>query len=269
MKSPPEALSEAASINALIVAAWRNAAKAALPALPWLALLSLAGGFYHWAMTTGTGGTLLTLAALTCVFVTGVQASLTAYRAMIPGANGSFMSLARTNLALYLCFFFVGFFVFFFVGAFGVLMLQMSGLVDLGTETADEQFQSALGQMLGTPYGAALLAVYAAGLTGLCFLALRLILSGAATVQRGRSMVFRTWGWTKGRALRLGIASLATHIAPFFAGFLANLAVTGLLGPAEPMLFLSGVTGIALLAPFILAGHGLAVAALPPQPEVA
>lgn len=264
MESNVSTAADHLTVPALVMAAWSKARQALGPALPWLALLALTGGFYKWALNTGTGGTLLTLGALTAVFVAGVQASLTAYRAMMPGAPGAFMSLVRTNLALYLAFFFIGFFIFFFVGAFGVLMLQMSGLVDLGAETADEQFRSALRTMLATPYGLLLMGVFAAGLAGLSYLALRLLLAGAATVQRGRSMVFRTWGWTKGEVVRLGVASLATHVVPFFTGLAVNLAIIHTMGPGEVALFVTGLTGILLQVPFILAGHGLAVAALPP-----
>lgn len=253
------------SVPALAAEAWRNAAKAARPALPWLALLSLAGGFFNWAFEVG-GGTLLALAALSCVFVAGVQASLAAYRAMIPGAQGRFMALMHMNLAIYLAFFFIGFFVLFFVGLFGVIMLQMSGLVDLSAEGADAQIESALSAMMATPYGWALAAVYATGLTGLCYLALRLLLAGAATARTGQVMVFRTWGWTKGHVVRLGLASLATHVAPCVAGFLAHLALSAMIGPGDAGLFLSGIVFIALQIPFLLAGHGLAAAALPPAP---
>ena len=250
------------SIADLIVEAWRLAAKAALPALPWLALLSLMGGFYKWALNTGTGGTMLTLAALVVLFLAGVQASLMIYRAMIPDAKGAFMALMHMNLAIYLAFFFVSFFIFFFVGIFGVVMLQLSGLVDLAAEGADQQIPAALAGMMSTPYGWALSIVYATGLSGIAFLALRLLLTGAATVQTGRVMVFRTWRWTKGDVVRFGSASLATHVLPFLAGYVANLAINSVAGQGDVALFATGVTGLLLQAPFILAGHGLAVAGL-------
>ncbi|MBD3769586.1 MAG: hypothetical protein IE925_05505 [Rhodobacterales bacterium] len=260
------------SIPNLIAQAWRLAAQAALPGLPWLALLALMGGFYKWALSTGTGGTMLTLAALTVLFLAGVQASLMIYRAMIPGAKGAFMALMHMNLAIYLAFFFISFFVFFFVGIFGVVMLQLSGLVDLAAEGADQQIPAALAGMMSTPYGWALSIVYATGLGGLAFLALRLLLTGAATVQTGHVMVFRTWRWTKGDVLRLGAASLVTHVLPFLVGYLLNLLIISAAGTGEVAQFATGVTGLALQAPFILAGHGLAVAALRaigPAPEIA
>jgi len=246
----------------LIGQAWRLAAKAAVPGLPWLALLALMGGFYKWALNTGSGGTMLTLAALAVLFFAGVQASLMIYRAMMPDAKGAFMALMHTNLAIYLAFFFISFFVFFFVGIFGVVMLQLSGLVDLAAEGADEQIPAALAGMMSTPYGWALSLVYATGLGGLAFLALRLLLAGAATVLTGQVMVFRTWRWTKGDVLRFGTASLATHVLPFLAGYVVNLLIVNAAGQSELAIFATGVSGLLLQAPFILVGHGLAVAAL-------
>ncbi len=250
------------SIPDLIGQAWRLAAQAALPGLPWLALLALMGGFYKWALSTGAGGTMLALAALVVFFLAGVQASLMIYRAMIPDAKGAFMALMHMNLAIYLAFFFIGFFVFFFVGIFGVVMLQLSGLVDLAAEGADQQIPAALAGMMSTPYGWALSIVYAAGLGGLAFLALRLLMAGAATVQTGRVMVFRTWRWTKGDVVRFGAASLATHVLPFLVGYVVNLVIVNAAGQGEIAVFATGVSGLLLQVPFILAGHGLAVAAL-------
>ena len=255
-------MADPVSIPALVARSWRLAARAAGPALPWLALLSLAGGFYQWVLDTGTGGTLMSLAALSCVFVAGVQASLTIYRAMMPDATGGFVSLARTNLAIYLVFLFVGVFIGFFLLILPGILLEASGAAAIGPETPPEEVQAALAGMLPTPYGAVLILACVAGALALVFLALRLLLAGAATVRAGQSMVFRTWGWTRGWVLSFGAASLATHIAPFALGVLANMAIMEAIGQSEPAVFFSGITGLALQAPFILAGHGLAVAAL-------
>ncbi|HPE47435.1 MAG TPA: hypothetical protein PLR76_03530 [Hyphomonas sp.] len=247
------------SIPDLIREAWRLAARAARPALPWLGLTALAGGLYQWAL--GQGGLPAVMAAIT-LFCAGVQASLTIYRAMMPGVKGSFWPLAHMNLAIYLAFFFIGFFILFFTAIIGMTMLQLSGVVDLAADPGQEEVQAALRAILPTPYGAALLLVFAAGMGGLSFLALRLLLAGAATVEAGQAMVFRTWTWTKGHALRLGAASLATHVLPFAAGLLVNAMLTPLMGTGDTARIASGVTFLILQGPFILAGHGLAVAAL-------
>ena len=50
-------------------------------------------------------------------------------------------------------------------------------------------------------------------------------------------------------------------------GLALNLAIVHAAGTGEAAVFLTGVTGLVLQVPFILAGHGLAVAALPPAPS--
>ena len=250
------------SVSDMVKEAWGLASRAALPALPWLALWWLSGGVYKWALTGAAGGTGLALVALAALFAAGVQASLSIYKAMMPGTAGGFLPLAHANLAVYLAFGFIGFFVLFFTGAFGVMMLQLSGVVDLAAEPTDADVQAGLKAVLATPYGAALVLVFGAGMGGLCWLALRLTLIGAATVQAGQARVFRTWGRTKGLTLPLGLAALFTHVAPFLLGGAANTALTELIGKADWARFSSGVTGFVLLTPFVLAGHGLAVAAL-------
>ncbi|MEZ5998314.1 MAG: hypothetical protein R3B98_06435 [Hyphomonas sp.] len=262
MDSHEKAFAEVASVPALVTAAWGNAARAAVPALPWLALWALAGGLYKWALATMTGGTGLALIAVVLVFVTGILASQRIYRAMLPEAKGRFLQLAHVNLAIYLAFFLIGFFILFFVGAFGVAMLQISGVIDLAASPDEAEMQAAFNHLLRTPYGVALVMVYAAGMAGLAFLALRLLLAGAATMASGQTMVFRTWRWTRGLAARLGMAALATHVVPFVLGVLVNIGMIGVIGRSEPAIFASGVTAFILQMPFILAGHGLAVALL-------
>jgi hypothetical protein len=250
------------SVPNLIARAWRLAAKTTLPAAPWLALLALAGGFFAWALKTSAGGTMLTLAALVLVFLAGVQASLMIYRGMLTNAKGSFMALMHMNLAIYLAFFFISVFIFFFVWVFGLLMLQLSGVVDFSSEVPSSGGDAEYNALMTTPYGYALAIVFAIGLGGLAFLALRLLLTGAATVKTGHVMVFRTWRWTKGDVLRFGMASLVTHVLPFLVGYALNVGLVQVMGQGEVSLFVTGMTGLALQAPFILAGHGLSVAAL-------
>ena len=55
---------------------------------------------------------------------------------------------------------------------------------------------------------------------------------------------------------------LATHVLPFLVGYVANLVIVNAAGQGEIAVFATGVSGLLLQVPFILAGHGLAVAAL-------
>jgi len=115
---------------------------------------------------------------------------------------------------------------------------------------------------LPTAYGAVLILACVAGAAVLFYMALRLLLIGAATVATGQTLVFRTWSWTKGHALRLGLAALVTHILPFAGAVLINWGLRNAWGDSALGAFLSGAVGMALLVPFLLGGHGLAVATL-------
>ena len=52
--------------------------------------------------------------------------------------------LAHMNLAIYLAFFFIGFFILFFTAIIGMTMLQLSGVVDLAADPGQEEVQAAL-----------------------------------------------------------------------------------------------------------------------------
>ena len=53
-----------------------------------------------------------------------------------------------------------------------------------------------------------------------------------------------------------------THILPFAVAVLINWNLRDIWGDSAIGGFLSGAVGMALLVPFLLGGHGLAVAAL-------
>lgn len=251
------------AIAELVREAWLLAAGAVRPTAILLAALVIAGGVYTFAAGPGAqiGSAAPAIAALS-LFMVGSACSLKLYRVMLGSQTGDLWRLMHANIAVYIAFFFIGFFILFFVGAVGVALVQMSGVVDLAGEVDDDQMRTALSAMMPTPYGWVLLLVFAAGIGGLCFLALRLLVFAAATVASGQTMVFRTWGWTKGQVVPLGVAALATHVLPFLLALLVNQAVQPALGGDGAGAFLSGAVALALLLPFLLAGHGLAVAAL-------
>lgn len=251
------------SIPGLVAEAWSLAARAARPSLVLMLALITAGGIYTFAIGPGSaiGDAAPAIAALV-VFVVGIEYSLVCYRAMLETRKGDRLRLAHANLAIYVAFLFVGVFVGFFLLILPGILLKASGRADLDAETPPEQVQAALIDMLPTAYGAVLILACLAGAAVLVFMALRLLLAGAATVATGETMVFRTWPWTKGYALKLGVAALATHLAPFTLAVLVNWGLRDVWGASAVGAFLSGAVGMALLVPFLLSGHGLAVAAL-------
>ncbi|MEH6411934.1 MAG: hypothetical protein V7741_15510 [Hyphomonas sp.] len=254
----------------IAVESWRLALRAYVPGLPWLAALMVAAGLYRLALGSAAGGnSLIAFALLAAVFLAGVAYSLQVYRAMLGRPAGQFIQLAHANLATYMAFIFIGVFIGFFLAILPGILLEASGRTDLGAKTDPAVVQAAFMDMLPTAYGAVFLAACAVGLWALCFMALRLLLIGAATVSRGETMVFRTWPWTRGHGLRLGLAAMVTHVAPFAMAVAANAALDPVLGASPAGLFIGGALGVLLLAPFILAGHGLAVTVLPRLAPVA
>ena len=246
----------------LIAEAWRGAAKALMPALPWLALLALAAGAYSLGLRSEFGLWLPLIGAL-ATFAAGTELSRRVYAALGAGAKGSFLPLAHANLAVYVAFLFIGFFVGFFLLILPGILIEAAGQYTIDQDSPPALVQEAFLAMLGTPYGAAYLLVCALGTIFLLWAALRLTLFGAATAASGEAMVFRTWRWTRGSVLRLGAASLATHVSPFAFAVAANAGLHGVLPDSGPGHFIAGAAGILLLTPFFLAGHGLAAAALP------
>ncbi len=249
-------------VAGLVAEAWGLALRAALASLPWLAGLMVLAGFYRLGLGVDAGA-MINMFLLVAVFAAGVAFSLRAYRSMLGTAPGSFLQLAHANLAIYMAFLFVGVFIAFFLAILPGILLEASGRTDLDAKTDPAVVQAAFMDMLPTAYGAVFIVACALGLWALCFFAVRLLLVGAATASRGETMVFRTWPWTKGHAFRLSIAAFATHVGPFFAAIAVNAVLAPTLGTSPVGLFIGGALGVLLLAPFLLAGHGLAVSALP------
>jgi hypothetical protein len=253
--------------------AWRLAARACVPSLPWLGLLMVLAGLYRLVLGMEVNGAaIIALNLMAGVFFAGVAFSLSIYRSMLGARSGKYLQLVHVNLAVYMAFLFVGVFIGFFLLILPGILLEASGRTDLGAETPPAVVQAAFMDMLPTAYGAVFLIACALGLWALCLLAVRLLLVGAATVSRGETMVFRTWPWTKRHAFRLSLAALVTHVAPFGLAVAINAALNPLLGTNPAGHFMGGALGILLLAPFILAGHGLAVSVLPrlmPDPDEA
>ena len=247
----------------LVKEAWSLALKALQPSLFVMTVLVIAGGIYTFAAGPGSalGDAAPAIAALV-VFVVGVEFSLVTYRAMLETTHGDRLRLAHANLAVYIAFLIVGVFIGFFLLTLPGILLKASGRNDIGADTQAGEVQQALVDMLPTAYGAVLVVACLAGAAILIYLALRLLLFGAATVHMRQTLVFRTWPWTEGNVLRLGLAATATHLAPFLLAVLVNWALMDIWGDSAVGAFLSGAAGMLLLVPFLLAGHGLAVAAL-------
>lgn len=248
------------SIRALVTEGWQSGLAALAPNLSWLALLAMAGGAYSASLHMG-GNLAAPLALAVLMFLAGLQFSYGLYAKLLAAPSGGFLPLAHANLAVYLAFVFIGFFVAFFLLMLPGILIEAQGKYQLGEEASPELVQKAFTEMLPTAYGAVYLIVAAAGLGILSFFALRLTLFGAATAAGAKAVVFQTFPLTKGHVLKLGAASLATHVAPFAAGLGANLALRSVMPETLTGHVIEGAGGIVLFTPFLLAGHGMAATA--------
>ncbi len=248
------------SARNLVKEGWQQGFGALGPNLRWLGLLALAGAFYSASLhLTGNIAAPLAMAILT--FGAGIQLSRGLYRSLIGPRTGGFVVLAHANLAVYLAFLFIGFFIGFFLLILPGILIEAQGKQVLGSDAAPEAVQQAFMDLLPTPYGVVYLLVTAAGVGALCYFALRLTLYGAATIDQGKALVFQTYGWTRGHVVKLAAAALGTHVAPFAVAVGANAALRAALPDTAPGHLIEGAAGIVLFTPFLLAGHGMAAAA--------
>ena len=264
-------MAEPIQTRSLIAEAWRSGLAALAPNALWLVLFALLMGGWN-ASTADAGRIAITAVLAGLAFAAGVRLSLGLYRSLLSTHSGTLLSLAHANLAVALGFGFIAFFILFFCGAFGVMMLHLSGLVDLAAEPDAATVSAAQARLYGTPYGAALILVALAGAAALAFVSLRLLIFAPITVAASKANVFRTWPLTKGRLLPLALAALATYAAPLVAGLIAARLVGAHLPETIAGYFGRGVLLVIFLTPFLLAGHGFAAATyhrLKPEPEPA
>lgn len=226
----------------------------------WLGVFALAGGAYSLALHM-EGNLAAPLAMAVAAFGAGVQLSRGLYRQLIGPRPGGFLALAHANLAVYFLFLMMLVFILPFLNLMLGILIEAKGTFTLDKEATAETVRRATLDLMPSAYGAVMVAVSAAAAGLLAWLGLRLVLIGAATVDRGGAHVFRTWPWTNGHVVKLGLAALATHAAPFAAGLAASMAVRAAVPDTAPGVFIEGAAGILLFAPFLAAGHGMAAAA--------
>jgi hypothetical protein len=181
--------------------------------------------------------------------------------------------LALANLAVYSLFLIIGFLIIVFLSVLAGILLGTSGYDPEALGDPTEIFQS-LSALSSSGGGVVLYVMLFGAAAMLIWLALRLTLFGISTVATNKVVIFRSWSWTKGHALRLFIISLVTLLAPFLIGqiLFTDLAeaygFTTLFSPQsaindEPndnfnFRLLFSFTEILIMAPYILIGHGMA-----------
>ncbi len=246
----------------LIIDAFARAQRAVRPAtLALLGFVFAAAAFATFApQLTLLPGVMLTLG----LWAAGLYASATLYRHMLElpkPAPRVLLALAHANFSLYAVFGFVAILLGVFLTLLAGILLEAAGYTFDG-KSDPVAVRAAFSQMLGSAYGTVFALVALASVAALIFMALRLTLVGAATAQHGATYVFRSWDWTRGAAVKLGLASLVTHVVPFgFAAFAARLSEAGADADTVTRFFTHSLVALVIL-PFIVLGHGLGAAAL-------
>lgn len=244
----------------LMAEGWRKGLAALRPAIFWLILLAMSAGLYASALRA-EAGSWLPLVGAGLVFAVGVELSRRMYQALIPGAAAKYVPLAHANLAVYLAFLFIGFFVIFFLMLLPGILMSEAGQYQLDKNSDPALVREAFGAMMRTPYGVVFLLACLGGAWILGWFATGLTLYGAATAALGKAHVFRTWGWAKGHRKTLALASLGTHVLPFGICFWLNDLLHKALPQTDAGFAMGAAAGVFVFSPFLLAGHGMAVAA--------
>ncbi|HAY06413.1 MAG TPA: hypothetical protein PKV67_09585 [Hyphomonas sp.] len=239
---------------------WRHGLGALVPNLRWLGLFALAGGFYSAALHL-EGNLAAPFAMIVATFLAGVQFSRGVYRSLIGPRKGGFLNLAHANLAVYFVYLILLVVIVPLLNIMLGILIRAKGTFDLGKDSSADLVQQATLDLIPTSYGLVFILLNLAAFAILAWLALRLCLIGAATIDRGETHVFRAYSWTNGHVLKLGAAALATHASPFAAAVAANMALRAVVPDTAIGHVIEGAGGILLFAPFILAGHGMAAAA--------
>lgn len=262
-----------------------SARQLVLPTLPGLVLFAVAMGAQGWFNRIASGGGAFTLlwlcVSLVTVFV-GCFWSADMYRKLMPkdAPQSLFVDAGRlflANLAVYGLYFILGFLLTLFFSIFAGVLIGTAGY-DPSSQASPEQVQQSI-EALNSSGGAVLLYILlVVAAAGVIWLGLRLFLFGAATVGEGRLTIFRSWRWTRGHVVRIGLLWALLQFLPWvvltvLASGLLHLAgvetvfsyatagqAAGMSGAlpdwGQPVL-----TGLAtlILAPFYWLGHGLAV----------
>ena len=244
----------------LVFEAWAGVVSSSAANLRWIGLLIASAGFYSIALHED-GHLIIPFGFACLVFGAGVLLSLQLYRTLLGNRSGRFLPLVHANLAVYVVFLFAGFFVGFFLLVLPGILIRASGLLNLERDTEPQLVQQAFLDLMSTPYGTVYIVVCCLGAAALSYLALRLSLYGVATVSDGKAQVFRSWALTKGQLRPLALASLATHVMPFEVAIALNYAIQPSLPESAFGHFIRGAVGMALVMPFLIAGHGYACAA--------
>jgi len=176
---------------------------------------------------------LLALAGILLGLASSCAWAVSVYRRLLPRVSqNSFAAdtskLVVANILVILVFVLVAFMIGLFLVIFSGIMIVASGYDPSGRDAADISGSIAALQASGGIW--LIYALSAVGMVVLVWFGLRLILYGVATVIQGRVIVFRSWGLTKGAAVKIALLAALFVGVPFVLLMLANETTAHMLG---------------------------------------
>jgi len=203
------------------------------------------------------------LSALTTVFISAPIGVMMYRRALGLERAGQWVSdswsLGLAQLLVYMLFGILLTLIFMFLALFVGILAGVSGFDP--SSLADSFETGRISEALGGTEAVLLSALVAVSTLALLWVSIRLVVFGIATVNEGRLMIFRTWNWTKGNAIRIGIfcaiVLLPVSLIPF-------LVMTGFPQFESSNSLQMRLTHSAVIAPIQIAifllGHAAAIA---------
>ena len=235
-----------------------------LSLLPYLAATIIAIIIVDELIYTSLGDSLGgLLSALMTIIISAPMGVLMYRRGLELDRTGQWVadswSLGLAQLLVYMLFGILLVLIFMFLAIFVGILAGASGFDP--SVIADSFEGGRISETLGGIEVFLLSALVIISLFALLWVSIRLVVFGVATVNEGRLMIFRTWGWTKGNAIKIGTFSVIV-LLPILGTF---LLVIGSFYSIESATSLEArlIESVALapiqLATFLL-GHAAAIA---------
>ncbi len=175
--------------------------------LPLLALAIVAIFIAEYVTTRALSPSVSAIIVLIIEFIGVAAVSVIAYRRGlgVGGTRGLFpvtLTLCLAHLLVAVLFGILGTLLFVLLALFAGILIGADD-VDLTVSLTSAEDLYALVSTVSPPVQIILGALLVLALAAVIWMLMRLVLFGIATAVHERVMIFRTWGWTKGHALRI------------------------------------------------------------------
>ena len=236
--------------------------------LPYLVIMVVAISFIDQLVLAAFGDTLGGLVSvLTTIAVSAPFGVLMYRRGLQLDRQGQWISdswkLGLAQALVYMLFAILLVLIVMFLAVFGGILAGAAGLDP--SAVADSFSAGNIREALGGTEVFVLSALIAVSVLALLWVSARLMVFGVATIDEGRLMIFRTWSWTKGAVIKIGLFFMIVMVPALLILGGTVYAVTNSLAAGnneyglERWLIESASMAPAQIIVFLL-GHAVAVA---------